>query len=148
MSTKVELTFSRYLDLELLEKGITFWITRVHTQIRLKRPKGWTRPLEAIVDTGSPISVVPQKMWYEIETKPLAEDIMRGIVPKEECFFPVKIAELNGFLMDAKQESEPITFLSYLAPTDRIPLILGVESLLSKSTLYINFLQQRGYIEL
>ncbi len=87
-------------------------------------------------------------MWEEIETEPLAEDIMRGIVPKEECFLPVKIAELNGFLMDAKQESQPITFLSYLAPTDKIPLILGVESLLSKCTLYINFLQQKGYIEL
>ena len=148
MSTRIDLFFSRYLDIDLLEKGITFWTTRTKAQIKLKTEGGWTRAFEAIIDIGSPISVIPRRIWEGIERRIIGEDTMRGIVPKEESYLPVKIAEVTCFLIDRERRTDPIPFRSYLVARDDVPLILGMDSLLAVSVLHIDYPKQEGYVEI
>lgn len=148
MCTKIDLFFSRVPDLDLLEKGVTFWTIRTKVQIRLQREGGWTRPFDAIVDTGAPISVLPQRVWEQIERGVLGKDTMRGIVPGEGSVLPVEIAEVGGLLVDEKGQTGSISFRSYLVSRDDVPLILGVDSLLSRCVLHIDYPQSQGYLEL
>ena len=148
MCTKVELFFSRVLDLDLLERGITFWTVRTKVQIRLRRESGWTRPFDAIVDTGAPISVLPRRVWEQIKRETLGKDTMQGIVPGEGSVLPVVIAEVGGMLLDEKQETGRISFRSYLVSRDDVPLILGVDSVLSGCVLHIDYPRSQGYLEL
>lgn len=149
MSTKIDLTISRHLDIDLLDKGITFWTVRTKVQIKLKKIQGgWTRAYEALIDTGAPISIIPQKIWEGIEREIIGEDILRGVIPNKRCFLPVKIASVVCFLMDRVRESRPINFRSYLAPIDELPLIMGMDLFLSEAVLHLDYLQKKGFIEI
>ena len=72
MSTRVELDFTKTLDIDLLEKGVKIWLTRIVAQVCFKTKDGnWTRPYEAIIDTGAPVSLIPLTIWKEIDAKML-----------------------------------------------------------------------------
>lgn len=64
---QIELFFKEYFDLELLEKGFKQKLLRLFVNVAFKQKDGWSQNFSAIVDTGSPLSVLPQGLWRECD---------------------------------------------------------------------------------
>ena len=69
MSIRIDLEFETKPDLELLSAGISMRLIRPIASLRLKTSTGWTNPHKAIIDTGSPITLIPKHVWEEITIK-------------------------------------------------------------------------------
>jgi hypothetical protein len=110
-----------------------------------KIDKQWTKPYEAIVDTGAPISILPFSLWKMIDVEVLGSHVISGIVPKKECSLPVKVGRITCRLVDLKSISQNFKLLTYLSPTDRTPLILGFEGALIKSEISFNYKEKKAY---
>lgn len=41
-----------------------------------------------------------------------------------------------------------MSFRAYLVPSDKVPLLIGVDSLLARSMLHVDYVQKKGYIEI
>ncbi|MBU0567360.1 hypothetical protein KJ693_05170 [bacterium] len=148
MSTKVNLYFQVSLDLELLEKGVHLEVIRLMGEVELeKEDSKWTNPYPAIIDTGAPVSLLPLEVWQECKTKIVVSHSIRGVVPKEECSLPVQVGEVILRLVDEKVATKGFSIMAYLAPTNKVPLILGFKDFLSKLSLYHNFEGKRAFVE-
>jgi hypothetical protein len=60
---------------------------------------------------------------------------------------PVKVGYIKAKLVDENNESKDISFLSYLALTNKVPLILGMRDLLEKFNLHVLFLENKAYLQ-
>ena len=63
MSIKIDLEFENRLDSDLLSVGISIRLIRLIASLRLKTAEAWTDPYKAIIDTGSPITLIPKYVW-------------------------------------------------------------------------------------
>ena len=62
---------------------------------------------------------------------------LSGINDRPECRIATLIADVEGILSDDEgNRTKPLQFLSFLAKTDRVPLLLGVAGILEKYHLY------------
>ena len=148
MSIRIRLHYSKALDLELIEKNIEVWLRRLTVQACFKKPRVWSQPYEAIIDTGAPVSIIPPAIWQEIEKEILGEHKIQGIVPKKDSCLPVKIANVSCVLMDDKNMTNTLKIKAYLSLEEKVPLILGFENIISKAKLYLNPEISEGYIEI
>lgn len=100
----------------------------------------------AIVDTGAHISVLPFFIWKELDAEILAEHYMSGVVPDKKI--PVNVGYLKARLIDEiGNESKEIRFLSYLAFTNKVNLLLGMRDLLERFDMHINFNRNEAYLQ-
>lgn len=148
MSIRIRLHYSKALDLELIEKNIEIWLRRVSVGVSFRKPRGWTQPYEAIIDTGAPLSIIPPAIWQEIEREILGEYKIQGIVFKQDAYLSVKIANIFCVLMDEKNVTDIIKIKAYLSLEEKAPLVLGFENIISKSKLYMHPENNEGYIEI
>ncbi len=149
MSIKIQLHYSKALDLELIEKNIEIWLRRITVQVSFKKSHTWSQPYEAIIDTGAPVSIIPPAIWQEIEKEILHEEHkIQGIVPDKDSYLSVKIANIFCVLMDEKNMTEILKIKAYLPVEAKAPLVLGFENVLSKGKLYINSKDNEAYIEI
>ena len=91
MNEKIQLFFSTESVINCksgikLHQGI-----RLLTVVQFMTSQGWSNPESAIVNTGAPISLVPQKIWRRCVTKVIGETELRGVVSKKECVLVVKV---------------------------------------------------------
>lgn len=63
MSTTIELEFETHIDLDFVEQAIAVHLIRLTVSLQLQTREGWTRKYKALVDTGNPISVIPNSVW-------------------------------------------------------------------------------------
>ncbi|MBI1924657.1 hypothetical protein HYR99_10435 [Candidatus Poribacteria bacterium] len=63
--TAVQLEFTTTIDAPLfIETRIVHHVVRLITRVSLRTPEGgWTEPERALIDTGSPVSVIPRSIW-------------------------------------------------------------------------------------
>lgn len=148
MSTKINLHYSKALDLELIEKNIEIWLRRITVQVLFKKPYGWTSPYEAIIDTGAPVSIIPPAIWAESEKEILGETKIQGIVNRKDSYLSVKVANISCVMMDERNITKTLKIKAYLALEEKAPLVLGFENILSKAKLYLNPENSEGYIEI
>jgi hypothetical protein len=148
MSIRIRLHYSKALDLELIEKNIEIWLRRITVQVTFQKPKGWSQPYEAIVDTGAPVSIIPPAIWQEIEKEVLGEYKIQGIVPKKDSFLPVRIANVFCVLMDKQNITDKLKIKAYLSLEEKAPLVLGFENIFSRAKLYLNPENGEGFIEI
>ena len=148
MSTKIELHFNRSLDLDLLEKGIKIWLTRIVAEVCFKtKDNNWTRPYEAIIDTGAPVSLIPFSIWQKVDPKILADYKISGIVSNENCSLPVKVGNVSCRIMGISSSTDELGINAYLTLTDKVPLIIGFDSLLTDLKLVSDYKTKIAYFE-
>ena len=131
MSIRIDLHFSQTIDIDLLEKGHKIWLIRIMGQVRFKTKDGWSRPYEAIIDTGAPVSLIPLGIWENIEAEVMSDYIIGGIVPNKECSLPVKVGKVACKVIGKEIASREIELNSYLVLTNKVPLIIGFDSFLT-----------------
>ncbi|MEW6202560.1 MAG: hypothetical protein AB1546_11320 [bacterium] len=146
MSTKINLYFAKFEVPEL--KDLDLHVLRLYCDVQFITKDGYTEPYPAIIDTGAPTSLIPQKIWKtSIYSKLKEEYEIQGIVPLRRCSLKVSVGKISGMFIDRDNHSKEISFVSYLARTDRIPLILGFKDILEKCKIFADYNSKKAYIE-
>lgn len=148
MSTKIRLYFTSLPDLELLEKGILIYLTRLLGKVEFWEREGWGETETAIVDTGSPVSVIPLDIWKRSQAKIVGTTNISGLVPKKECSLEIKIGEISFRLVDKENVTPKMKMQAYFAPTNQVPLILGFEGLLNEHDVFFSRTKDEAFLEL
>jgi hypothetical protein len=103
-------------------------------------------PRIAIIDTGAHVSLIPFRFWKDLNIEILAEHYMSGVVPEKKM--PVNVSYVVGRLIDREgNESKSIKFLSYLAFTNKVNLLLGMRDLLERFDFYLKFSNEEAWFE-
>jgi len=103
-------------------------------------------PEDALIDTGAHTSILPLYLWKKLNIEIIAEHKTSGIVPDKAI--PVNVGYVKANIIDESGNiSKDIKFLSYLAFTNKIPVILGMRDLLERFELHILFSQNKAYLE-
>lgn len=144
---RLNLSFREHIDLEALEKGIKVITIRVIAQIRFKTSNGWTESFPAIVDTGSPVSVVPKDIWGLCLIEPLYKSEIRGIVSGEDIYIPATFGKIKSILIDEETISSTFEANAFFADAEDIPLILGFSEMLDRMRLIVDYPQRKCWVE-
>ena len=145
----VKLRFEKFLNPKLEEKlpGKGEFV-RLFCSVRFKTKDGWDDAVDAIIDTGAPVSLIPFDVWSNAKTELLAEHEVYGINPSKECRIPVKVGKIKGVLVDEEEnQSGEIEMLSYLALTTKIPVILGFKDLLTEFKICLDYSENEAFLE-
>lgn len=143
---KIKLKFISRIDLELLEKDIPLLTIRIIAQVKFKTPDGWSVSRDAILDTGSPISVLPNDMWHNIIVKKLSPYQTSGIVSKEECSLKGWLGKVSSIIHDEESESEIVSLTTFLAPISNIPVIIGFHDCLTQFDLFCSYRRKDAWL--
>jgi hypothetical protein len=144
---KIQLEIEEHPDIESLEKGILSNITRIFCKIRFKTKTGWTEHHKAIIDTGSPYSVIPFDLSKEIEIKKLYPTSIKGIVTQKDAFISATFAKTKCILFDETNISQIFDIEILISRDQKVPIILGFSGVLNKTKLIIDFPLKRAYLE-
>jgi hypothetical protein len=131
MSTRINLYFKSYPDLDLIAQNIVLAHTRVFADVEFAQKDGtWSNFRPAIVDTGSPVSLIPHEIWECCPVHITGQATIGGLVRRNECRLDVLVGTLTLRFRDHAQVTASITATVYLARINAVPLIIGFESLL------------------
>lgn len=148
MSTKINLWFDMHLSLAHLAHGQAVRIVRVMTHIRFWNGAEWTHPFRAIVDLGSPVSLIPRAIWRDIERDILTPSLsIRGIAAQKTAVVKGRLAEVTCQFVDDRITSPTLPLRASLLNTDRVPLIIGIEDALTECQLVCDFPNDTAYLE-
>lgn len=125
-----------------LHKGI-----RLFTMAQFLTTKGWAKTEIAIVDTGAPISLIPNRIWKRCQSEIIGETELKGVISKKECIMPVKVALIEVRLIEYEYVTQRLKIKAYLASIDEVPLIIGFENMLSKFNVFFSYHTQTAFIE-
>jgi len=116
--------------------------------VAFKTDDGYTEPKEyAIIDTGSPIAIIPPRVWATSKAKVLKDYKITGLVDKEECRLTVSFGELACCLLDEGNITDEFPIKADLAYTDELPIILGFADLLDEIAIHIDCKNDFAYLE-
>lgn len=145
MSTRINLLTIRYPDVELIDYGV--FDTRILCRI-LFQPYEVTHaiPVRAIIDTGAPMSAIPQFIWSKCFTKIIQEEsYLSGIIPGNTM--KTKIGMISAELLDDTGNRYPVSFCAHLVPVSEIPVIIGMQDILEKSIIHIDIRGSNNWLE-
>ena len=123
----IDVIVKRSLDLDLIEKGLELWLMRWFSRIRFETTNGWTKEHLAIIDTGSPLCVVPQEIWKDCKITIIADTEMYFGFSKNREGIPVQLGEVHPVIINENDYINGANVKAYLALTSDIPLILGLD---------------------
>lgn len=143
---QVNLYFRASRDPELEQKVPGIDIIRLRARVRFKTAQGWSDAYSAIVDTGAPISLIPDVIWEKIQRTELADHTVGGLGPGS---LPVKIATVHCQLLDTQgHQSKEMAIQAFLVhPRKKAPLIIGFKDLLDRLPTYFNYPAQQAHVE-
>ena len=147
MSTTIELEFETHIDLDFVEQGIAVHLIRLTASVQLKTEEGWTRKYKALVDTGNPISLIPNSVWSKCKINWILphESDLRGIGGGKVSG---KLGEIILVLVDKKTTSPPIRAKALLLDDDRVPFLIGFEDVLTDIKLVCDYKGKTSFFEI
>lgn len=146
----IKLYFKTQLVVSEQYGDVPLKIIRLMADVQFLKPDGSLSKInQAIVDTGAHTSTLPASIWQEIKFAIKTEDAwLSGINDRSECRIATLIADVEGILSDDEGNcTKPLQFLSFLAKTDRVPLLLGVAGILEKYHLYWDYQNKIAYLQ-
>lgn len=149
MALKIKLYFETFKEKALEGKIKNNEIVRLNCFIKFKTADGWTAELKAIVDTGAHTTLIPLSIWRDIEFESIMRYKIRGLANREECAIPVIIGRVRGIMVDEfGHQTRELNILSYLALSDKTPLIVGFKDLMERYDIYFSYRKGNAYIEI
>jgi hypothetical protein len=125
-------------------------VIRLMAKVQFQLPGGaFTDPWSAILDTGAPFGVLPQRLWRMLETEiHVSEATFGGISRRKVCQIRCSIGTVRGSLIDeAGHRSRIYDFPAFLAKIDRVPLIIGFAGLLEEFTNHFDYKTAKAWVE-
>ncbi len=117
-------------------------VIRLMTKVRFQQTDGrMSEPWDAIVDTGAPFGVLPLRVWRDLAREIRAADSsLGGISQRKNCQVAAAFGTVRGQLADdAGATSRSYQFPTFLARTNRVPLLLGFSGLLDSLRVYFDY---------
>lgn len=144
---RIRLVYDTKYDSEFLSAGVSLRIVRLYANVRLKTLGGWTAIYQAIIDTGSPIALVPFSIWAPAESKPLVATKTR-LFGLGSGSVSGQLAELTLQFVDEESTSPSVVIKAHLLDDDSTPFIIGFEDALTHIDLFSSYNAQAAYLEL
>lgn len=145
---RIALEILTKIDLEFFERSIPLRVTRLHAYASFLQPNGWSRPRIGIIDTGSPISVLPPKLWKSLNAKLLTPipSLFYGV---GEGAAPLRgqLGEVQCVFQDDKSTSPPLRLKAHLIENDVAPILFGFEDILTQADLVVRHRNNEAYLE-
>lgn len=147
MSTKIALEIRTDLDLDFLEEDVLFRLIRFMSFVQLRTSEGWTAPHKAIIDIGTPISIIPRFIWKHAQVKPISlrKVTLTGIGSGK---VQGRLGEVTLVFSDEQATSPPIQAKAHLLDDNSVPLLIGCEDILTQLDLFISYRNKVAYFEL
>ena len=138
MSTTVELEFETHIDLDFFERGIAVHLIRLIASVQLQAKEGWTRKYKALVDTGNPISIIPNSVWRKAKIGRLLSDKsdVHGIGGGRVSG---KLGEIILIFVDRNGIFPVIRAKALLLDDDSVPFLIGFEDIMSEIRLVCDY---------
>jgi len=121
-----------YRDIRLMAP-VSFWMLKGE----------WTEPEDAIIDTGSHVSVIPCYIWTNVHHSFISDEIEMGIGGN---IITGRLGWVTLRLHDEETISPPLSVKANLIDDDSMPLILGFEDVITEVILVSDFQQSIAYI--
>lgn len=147
MSTKINLLIHRQPDIDLIEYGVID--TRILCYI-LFHPDSQAKeePTVGIIDTGAPMSLIPRFIWTKLSPKIIQEEsYLSGVIPGPSHMMMTKIGIISAKLLGKAGNHYPVSFPAHLAPINRVPIIIGMQSILEKAMIHIDVNGNNNWLE-
>jgi predicted aspartyl protease len=146
MSTKIRLYWQTSYDSRHLADGIHVRNIRLYTQVSFRKPDGWSYPFIALIDTGSQVIVIPEYIWREIHINEyLSEKVELGGIGKGTLM--ARLARIEMAFLSTRKEVVELPVKAYLADNDSVPLLLGIEDLLTKARLVCDYPKDKAFLQ-
>ena len=146
MSIKISLRFKTKFDSELLKHGLQVRVIRLMASVCFNTPIGWTASFKAVVDTGNPVTILPEIVHRHIHHRILHPDFIslfgvgRGQVLAH-------LGEVEMAFVGRKQISPPLRIKAYLLQDNSLPVLIGCEDALTELRLFSDYTRRRAYAE-
>ena len=147
MSIKIDLEFETRLDSDLLSVGISICLIRLIASLRLKTAEAWTDPYKAIIDTGSPITLIPKHVWEKVSVKWIIPGSIQ-LTGLGSGGVSGKLAEVVMVFLDKKGPSPSISLKAFLVDSDTIPLIIGFEDVLTDIKMVCDYKSKSAFLQI
>jgi len=99
------LTFSIEPSRSLFAQGINVRVIRLIGRVRFWTGSDWTPERETIIDSGSPVSLLPFAAWQGIEADILSSPVpLRGLAPQRSATVTGRLAEITTIFIDGFQD--------------------------------------------
>jgi len=143
--TAVQLEFDTTIDAPLfIETQIVHHVVRLIARVSFRTPEGgWTNPRRALIDTGSPVSVIPRSIWQNAAHAFLTGETTIGI---GGMTVSGRLGLVTLCLQDDQTISPPLRVKADLIGDDSLPLILGFSDVLTQVTLVSDFYANLAYV--
>jgi len=147
VSIKIDLEFETKLDSDLLSVGISIRLIRLIASLRLKTAEAWTDPYKAIIDTGSPITLIPEHVWEKVSVKWISPGSIQ-LTGLGSGGVSGKLAEVVMVFLDKKGLSPPISLKAFLVDSDTVPLIIGFEDVLTDIKMVCDYKSKIAFFQI
>ena len=147
MSTTIELEFETHIDLDFVEQGITVHLIRITASVQLQTKEGWTNKYKALVDTGNPISIIPNSIWTKGKINRFLshQSNIHGIGGGKVSG---KLGEVNLLLVDKNTISPIIKAKAILLDDDSVPFLIGFEDILTDIKLVCDYHSKTSFFHI
>lgn len=146
MSTKIRLHWQTDIDFQHQPQGQHVRIIRLIALVCFPEGNDWSHPYEVIVDTGSPLTLLPKMIWQNMNVHAfLSEAISLGGIGKGVV--SARLAEINVAFLETRKEIVELKIKAYLAEHDAVPLLLGVEDLLTQARLVCDYPKGKAFLQ-
>ena len=127
-----------------VESRIIHRFTRLIALASFPMLKGkWTESEDAIIDTGSHVSVIPHYIWTNAHHRFISDETEMGIGGN---IVTGRLGWVTLRLHDEETISPPLSVKANLIDDDSLPLILGFEDVITETLLVSDFQQNVAYI--
>jgi len=147
MSTNISLEFQTKYDLALLSVGLKVRLVRLLVNVCFKTSTGWTKPYEAIVDTGNPTTVIPFNIHQQIFSQVLHPTKI-DLLGLGQGSVRGRLSSVTMSFQDKQLTSPPFQAKAFLLDQNSTPLIIGYEDGLTELRLVSDYPQQTAYVEI
>jgi hypothetical protein len=127
--------------------GYQLTAVRLLSDISLRSALGWGKFHPAVVDTGTPVSMLPRRIWRGAEFTPIGTTMAGGILARDECRISVTLAKVSCILTDGRASIGPLCMHASLADSDEAPTLLGIADVLEQHILSVNIGGEQADLE-
>jgi hypothetical protein len=147
MFTKIRLYWKTAFDPAHLANGVHVRIIRLYVPVSFKETTEWSDPVNAIIDLGSPLTVLPKRIWQNMQNiQYLSGAVPLGGIGSGTVL--ARLAQIQLAFLSTQKEIVERTIKAYLAEDDSVPLLLGIEDLLTEARLVCDYPKSKAFLQL
>jgi hypothetical protein len=145
---QIKLMIARSIHAPSAAIGCPLTAIRLMAGVSLRHASGWTRYVRGVVDTGAAVSLFPAHVWRTAAVQVLGSVRVGGIVARDECRTPARLAVAECLLTDGLASTGPVRVHAYLADSNQVPSLIGVSGLIERGVLHSDVSTENAYLQM